>query len=761
MNCITSPPPSRPCTFIRIVGVISISLALFLTFSPPVFAEAEKTGIEEAPSDPVISLDSLQKKIEETQVKLQQNKNLENEESAQQLGVTLDQIGEKGLRLQEIEGVYQQFQTAIKRQESLEKEKSRQKEQLQSKQETLIPQVPPYNLSFYDKFLHKYDVAVQKEEASRQYLHLAKKRLEESQIKFNQTSQNVRLLIDKDRSVDDNAEPSSKREWTIQMAVLEEELSKAQYDLEKIIVRNIETETNISEIERKVSQQQAEWIGSHLVYDEKDLMEKLKLFDGKKEEIKKRVAKLSQELQVAERGRLRAQKKFDNLDTDDEEAREKTTSLLATQKAWKGTYQKAIEYNEALLSLFPQAEQLWKNRYVILNEDMDIRQLEGWRKEALENLQKIDSQIIIEQNYRAQLQAEFPPLQFLVDSKKDRKKQFGALKKLSEINIEYLSSLQEVRWLNNRFLHEIGTQKKDIPFPERLKVWGKIISSKWDLELWVVDEHPVTTKKIILALLILAAGWWACKLISKFILWSLLRKTRLDESAAHAIDKAFYFIVFFILVIFSMKTVHIPLTALTFLGGAVAIGVGFGSQNLLNNFISGFILMIERPVKIGDTVDVDNNVGMIQKVGSRCTTILTGGNVNIIVPNSSLLEKNIINWTLSDRKIRCKVTVGVEYGSKSAEVTQLMLQAAADQNDVLQNPPPEVIFRDFGESSLIFDLYFWIRMEKQRGLMERARTESKVRFIIDELFQKNNIIIAIPQRDVHLATSHPLDVKIV
>jgi len=761
MNYMTT--PSRHYRAIRFIVLISIILALFITLPSPVYAETEqqKPDIEENESAPLISHEYLQKKIEETQTKLQQNKDMENEESALQLSVTLGQIGEKSIKLQEIEGVYNQLQTAIKRQESLEKEKSRQAGQLQSRQETLISQAPPYNLSFYDKFLHQYDIAEQKEEASRQYLQLAQKRLEESHIKMNQASQNVRLLMDKDRSSGDAVEPSANREWTVQLAVLEEELSTAQYDLEKFVVRNIETETDISAIEYKISQQQAEWIGSHLRHDEKDLMEKLKLLAEKKEEIKERVAKLLKELEVAERGRLRAQKKLDSLDADDEEAKGKAKSWLTTQKAWKGTYQKAIEYNEELLSILPQAEQLWKNRYVILKEDVDIGQLEGWRKESLENLQKIDSRIIIEQNYQAQLQAEFPPLQFLVDSKKDGKKQFGALKKLSEINIEYLSSLQELRWLNNRFLHEIGTQKQDIPFKERLTVLGKMISSKWDLELWVVDEHPVTTKKIILALLILAAGWLVCKLVSKFILWSLLRQTRLDESAAHAIDKAFYFIMFFILVVFSMKTVHIPLTALTFLGGAVAIGVGFGSQNLLNNFISGFILMIERPVKIGDTVDVDNNVGMIQKVGSRCTTILTGGNVNIIVPNSSLLEKNIINWTLSDREIRCKVTVGVEYGSKIAKVSQLMLQAAGDQNDVLRNPPPEVIFRDFGESALFFDLYFWIRMGKQRGLMERARTESKVRFIMDELFQKNNIVIAIPQRDVHLGTSRPLDVKIV
>lgn len=299
---------------LRLIIVVSIGLYTFNLLSTPAFCEAETPG-NSSENDQAVSLFSLnylQKKLEETRINLQQNKELENEESAMQLGVTIDHLEEKSLKLQEIESVYQQLQTAMKRQNSLEKDKSHLAGQLQSKKENLISQEPPFNLSFYDRFLHQYDVAMKKEEASRHYLELAKKGLEESHVKMTHADQNLRLLMDKDRSGIDTADPPAKREWTVQLAALEEELLTAQYNLEKIIVTNIGIETNISEIERMVIQHQADWVGSHLVYDEKDLLEKLKLFENKKEEIKERVAKLSKELQATERGRLRAEKKLDS-----------------------------------------------------------------------------------------------------------------------------------------------------------------------------------------------------------------------------------------------------------------------------------------------------------------------------------------------------------------------------------------------------------------------------------------------------------------
>ena len=232
----------------------------------------------------------------------------------------------------------------------------------------------------------------------------------------------------------------------------------------------------------------------------------------------------------------------------------------------------------------------------------------------------------------------------------------------------------------------------------------------------------------------------------------------MKETTSAAVEKITNYVVVFLIVLFALRVVNMPLTLFTFLGGAVAIGVGFGAQNLINNFISGFIIMAEQPIKIGDLIEIEGNFAMVEEIGARCTRIRTGGNVQILVPNSSFLEKNIVNWTLSDKEVRAQVTIGTIYGSPVREVERIMLQVADEHKKIRRAPKPFVLFNDFGESALIFDLYFWISMNR---IMDRRIIESDIRFRIDELFREAGIVIAFPQQDVHLDTQKPLEFRIV
>jgi len=208
----------------------------------------------------------------------------------------------------------------------------------------------------------------------------------------------------------------------------------------------------------------------------------------------------------------------------------------------------------------------------------------------------------------------------------------------------------------------------------------------------------------------------------------------------------------------SMRIIRIPLTAFAFVGGALAIGVGFGAQNLINNFISGFILMAERPIRVGDVIDIEGTFATVEDIGPRSTRIRTGDNIHVLVPNSSFLEKNIVNWTLSDKMVRAHITVGVAYGSPVRKVEELLLRSVGEDDKVLKHPKPLVLFKDFGDNALLFHLYFWVSME---SLVERLIIESNVRFRIDDLFRESGIVIAFPQRDVHLDSLKPLELKIL
>jgi len=280
----------------------------------------------------------------------------------------------------------------------------------------------------------------------------------------------------------------------------------------------------------------------------------------------------------------------------------------------------------------------------------------------------------------------------------------------------------------------------------------------FNFELWSIDDHGVTIKKAVASLLIIFLGIFIVKSACWLLRKRLLSSSRIDENTASIIQKVIYYFLIFFVLMFGLRTLNIPLTAFTFLGGALAIGIGFGTQAIMSNFISGFIIMAERPIRVGDFIQVETNFATVEEVGVRCTRIRTADNVHILVPNSKFLDQSIINWTLSDKQVRVKITVGVLYGSPVREVEKLLIDAAKKHPDVKKNPEPYIRFSDFGDNALIFDLYFWVTMF---NLNERKRIASDIRFDIDELFRTAGIVIAFPQRDIHMDTLKPLDIRVI
>jgi len=168
--------------------------------------------------------------------------------------------------------------------------------------------------------------------------------------------------------------------------------------------------------------------------------------------------------------------------------------------------------------------------------------------------------------------------------------------------------------------------------------------------------------------------------------------------------------------------------------------------------------MFERPVRIGDFIELDDHKGVVEKIGNRSTRIRRTDGVHILVPNSQLLERKVVNWTLLDFDIRSIVRVGVAYGSPTKQVADLMRQAINEHPNIKKTPEPQIIFDDFGDNALIFDAYFWSEV---RGERDQRILRSDVRFRIDELFRENDIVIAFPQRDLHMNTLSPLDIRLV
>ena len=261
-----------------------------------------------------------------------------------------------------------------------------------------------------------------------------------------------------------------------------------------------------------------------------------------------------------------------------------------------------------------------------------------------------------------------------------------------------------------------------------------------------VVGQSFTIGQLVAVPCLLIVAFLLVRWLGRFITNRLTRR-QVNPDLIHLLQRVFYIAAIAILVITVLDLINVPLTAFAFVSGAVAIGVGFGAQNIINNFISGWILMWERPIRIGDFLEVANAMGTVESIDTRSTRIRRTDGVHLLIPNSALLENTVVNWTLIDRRTRTSVRVGVAYGSPVKRVAELIQQAVEEQTDVLTDPAPVVLFEDFGDSSLVFDTFFWIHATVDRDL---RLIRSRIRFRIAELFEENEIVIAFPQRDVHV-----------
>ncbi len=229
----------------------------------------------------------------------------------------------------------------------------------------------------------------------------------------------------------------------------------------------------------------------------------------------------------------------------------------------------------------------------------------------------------------------------------------------------------------------------------------------------------------------------------------LARGSNLEHGQRYAIEKAVGYAVIVFGTIVGLQSAGINLSSLAVVGGALGIGIGLGFQEATNNFLSGIILLVERPIKVGDRVEVGNLNGDVVRIGSRATWVRTNANITVIVPNSEFVMRQVINWTATDRQVRFDVPVGVTYKADPEEVRDVLIAIAIEDPDVLERPEPDVLFKGFGDSSLDFELRVWTQTQVRTPNVLRSR----LYFAIFKEFGRRGIEIPYPQRDLHLRSS--------
>lgn len=352
------------------------------------------------------------------------------------------------------------------------------------------------------------------------------------------------------------------------------------------------------------------------------------------------------------------------------------------------------------------------------------------------------------------------------------------LELLTERERRYLSTftqVEEAQHLLKRWVEDEEVRGMDLSAGERVQnLFGfssEWMKAAWTFELFAVEDsivvdgrtitgtRGVTVAKMVRAILIVVIGYLLVALLSKLAMGLAIRRGKLEETSARIARKWILAVTLVMLLLLALDVVKIPLTAFAFLGGAIAIGAGFGMQTLLKNLISGVMLLMERPFKPRDIVEVGGIRGEVTDINVRSCTIRDVNGIETLVPNSTFLEQNVTNWTLSNHKVRHTLNIGVGYGSPVRKVSDLLLEVAGRHKQVLEDPPPEVLFMDFGDNALMFALYVWLEVGpgRRRGNV----ILSDLRFMIDASFAEHGIEIPFPQRDIHLDASSPVPVRVV
>ena len=272
------------------------------------------------------------------------------------------------------------------------------------------------------------------------------------------------------------------------------------------------------------------------------------------------------------------------------------------------------------------------------------------------------------------------------------------------------------------------------------------LGSLFTFTIFSVQDTPITPWSIIKAILIFLLFIYFSKYLRPFLNERVLKKTGMDIGARHAILTITHYLILVVGIVVAMESVGIQLTTLKVFAGALGLGIGFGLQNIANNFASGLIILFERPIKTKDFVHVGDILGTITKISARSTTILTRDNIAIIVPNSDFIEKTVINWSLNDTPTRVHIPIGVEYGTDADKVKDILLEIADEHPRILRYPRSRVWFKEFGDSSLDFELLAWIN-DPQEGI---NNIQSDINYRINRRFTEEGIGIPFPQRDIHI-----------
>ncbi|MCC7227098.1 MAG: mechanosensitive ion channel [Burkholderiaceae bacterium] len=460
-------------------------------------------------------------------------------------------------------------------------------------------------------------------------------------------------------------------------------------------------------------------------------------------------------------------------------------AIASARRAWRTADAQAsaarIEREKfgAMIELESLNAQLWKLRKDIYSNDAGSQELTPLKLKQQALARRLDTGL----HYLTQMIGERSQmsndLNDQLQSTKDPAEAAFLMSLIKPIN-EQLDNARTVYATIDRarsLLEIVGEELKAHEAHRDIKqtlqvVWkdaSSILVNSWNYELFAVDDtiivegrelktkRSITIGKSVGALLILVIGFMLITNLTRRTMAYAVTKGTLSASKSVIIGRWFSLITGITLIVTAFNLVEIPLSAFAFFGGALAIGVGFGTQNLLKNLISGVMLLIEKPVRIGDLVEIDGITGTVTMIGIRFSTIHGAQGTDTLIPNSVLVEQKLVNWTYSTPDVRKDVRVSVAYDSDVDKVSELLLNVTQAHKSVIRTPAPLITLEDFGNDGLVFNVQFWLQIQAGVSIL---RIMSDIRLSILKAFNEAGIEIPFPQRVLRFQGDQPAQVQI-
>lgn len=277
---------------------------------------------------------------------------------------------------------------------------------------------------------------------------------------------------------------------------------------------------------------------------------------------------------------------------------------------------------------------------------------------------------------------------------------------------------------------------------------SSVFNSVWDLlqkPIFTVSGQSISIVSFVYFIVIIGLSVILSRLFVRFLKRNVYSQSEIERGAQYTLSRLVRYIIITVGFLIALQMIGFDLSILAVFGGLFGVGIGFGLQNIFSNFASGIILMIERPIQVGDTVELDGILGKVEEIRFRVAVVNTFDNESIIVPNSHLVSEEVTNWSYGgDSRLRLRIPIGVDYGTDIQTVEDILLEIADEEEKVLPEPKPEVFFKEHADSSLNFELRVWIPSPK-----ERIQVRDNIRREIDRRLNEAGIGIPFPQTDVH------------